>query len=238
MMAQRFRRITTAFWPARPRSTGIASRPRRSGRNRDAHRERRRRRCEKDRAGNERRYRGVRRARAASKTASSRNRVRASSTRKRSFARAAHPAIAVSRRAKPAVINKIWEGPKVIGAGLTATPVQQMLAGAQPFADFDQPRATGCISTRRGTGRRSPTTATASSSTTRVRAVGPVMAATNNPDLDAFRKRGGKLILWHGWSDPGMCPRAPSTITRRVAKRDGGDYKKHASSRVSTWRPG
>jgi hypothetical protein len=25
-----------------------------------------------------------------------------------------------------------------------------------------------------------------------------------NPDLDAFKARGGKLILWHGWSDPAL----------------------------------
>lgn len=25
---------------------------------------------------------------------------------------------------------------------------------------------------------------------------------TDNPDLSAFRDRGGKLLLWHGWSDP------------------------------------
>jgi feruloyl esterase len=27
-----------------------------------------------------------------------------------------------------------------------------------------------------------------------------------DPDLSAFRKRGGKLILWHGWSDPAISP--------------------------------
>lgn len=30
--------------------------------------------------------------------------------------------------------------------------------------------------------------------------VGPLMA-TENPDLSAFRKRGGKLIMYHGWAD-------------------------------------
>jgi hypothetical protein len=30
--------------------------------------------------------------------------------------------------------------------------------------------------------------------------VGPLMA-TDNPDLSAFRKRGGKLIMYHGWAD-------------------------------------
>ena len=25
--------------------------------------------------------------------------------------------------------------------------------------------------------------------------------ATDNPDLTAFRDRGGKAIVWHGWAD-------------------------------------
>jgi tannase/feruloyl esterase len=32
-----------------------------------------------------------------------------------------------------------------------------------------------------------------------------VLNATD-PDLSAFRRRGGKLILWHGWSDPAISP--------------------------------
>jgi len=27
-----------------------------------------------------------------------------------------------------------------------------------------------------------------------------------DPDLKAFKQRGGKLILWHGWNDPGITP--------------------------------
>jgi feruloyl esterase len=29
---------------------------------------------------------------------------------------------------------------------------------------------------------------------------------STDPDLAAFRRRGGKLIVWHGWSDPGISP--------------------------------
>jgi feruloyl esterase len=32
-----------------------------------------------------------------------------------------------------------------------------------------------------------------------------VLNATD-PDLSALRRRGGKLILWHGWSDPAISP--------------------------------
>ena len=34
-----------------------------------------------------------------------------------------------------------------------------------------------------------------------VQMVGPLMA-TEDPDLSKFRKRGGKLIMYHGWADP------------------------------------
>lgn len=35
--------------------------------------------------------------------------------------------------------------------------------------------------------------------------VGPVVAAMN-PDLEKFKARGGKLILYHGWNDQGVAP--------------------------------
>jgi hypothetical protein len=33
--------------------------------------------------------------------------------------------------------------------------------------------------------------------------LGPTLNATD-PDLSAFHKRGGKLILFHGWNDPAL----------------------------------
>lgn len=38
-----------------------------------------------------------------------------------------------------------------------------------------------------------------------VEMVGPTMG-TDNPDLSAFRKRGGKVIMYHGWIDPLIMP--------------------------------
>ena len=35
--------------------------------------------------------------------------------------------------------------------------------------------------------------------------VGPIMA-TDNPDLNAFKERGGKLIMYHGWNDNLIMP--------------------------------
>jgi len=42
-----------------------------------------------------------------------------------------------------------------------------------------------------------------------------------DPDLSAFKKRGGKLILYHGWSDPGVAPRGTIGYYETVAKRTG-----------------
>jgi hypothetical protein len=38
-----------------------------------------------------------------------------------------------------------------------------------------------------------------------IRMVGPMMA-TDNPDLSRFKDRGGKLIMYHGWSDNLIMP--------------------------------
>jgi feruloyl esterase len=43
-----------------------------------------------------------------------------------------------------------------------------------------------------------------------------------SPDLSAFRRRGGKLIHYHGWNDPGVPPRSSLAYYERVTARDGG----------------
>jgi feruloyl esterase len=50
------------------------------------------------------------------------------------------------------------------------------------------------------------------------------MNATN-PDLDAFKAKGGKLIVWHGWSDP-LTAFASIKYYEQVEERDAGvrDY--------------
>lgn len=47
------------------------------------------------------------------------------------------------------------------------------------------------------------------------RMVGPMMA-TDNPDLSAFKARGGKIILWHGWSDQLIMPQGTVRYYERV----------------------
>ncbi|MBI3790951.1 MAG: tannase/feruloyl esterase family alpha/beta hydrolase [Gemmatimonadetes bacterium] len=54
------------------------------------------------------------------------------------------------------------------------------------------------------------------------------MLDANNPDLSAFKARGGKLILAHGWSDPALNALATINYHDAVLKRDrrAGDYMK------------
>jgi Tannase and feruloyl esterase len=42
-----------------------------------------------------------------------------------------------------------------------------------------------------------------------------------NPDLSAFRKRGGKLLMWHGWSDQHISPINSIGYYEAVARRMG-----------------
>jgi hypothetical protein len=54
-----------------------------------------------------------------------------------------------------------------------------------------------------------------------VEKVGPMMAS-DNPDLRAFQRRGGKLIVWHGWSDPLIMAEGSIDYYERVVDRMGG----------------
>ena len=54
-----------------------------------------------------------------------------------------------------------------------------------------------------------------------------------NPDLHAFQLHGGKLILYHGWSDPAIPPKTRSTTTTAFAERWA--LTRPQSSFASTW---
>jgi feruloyl esterase len=45
---------------------------------------------------------------------------------------------------------------------------------------------------------------------------------TDNPDLSAYRDRGGKLVLWHGWSDQLIYPEGTIDYYQRVQRQMGG----------------
>ncbi|HEY8521138.1 MAG TPA: tannase/feruloyl esterase family alpha/beta hydrolase [Gammaproteobacteria bacterium] len=50
-----------------------------------------------------------------------------------------------------------------------------------------------------------------------------------DPDLRDFKARGGKLIIYHGWNDPGVMPRQTihyyDNVVEHAAKATGGDGK-------------
>ncbi|HZX22927.1 MAG TPA: tannase/feruloyl esterase family alpha/beta hydrolase [Woeseiaceae bacterium] len=50
----------------------------------------------------------------------------------------------------------------------------------------------------------------------------PLLNATD-PDLEAFRAAGGKLLMWHGWADPLVLPDQSVAYHRRVAEAAGGE---------------
>jgi len=56
-----------------------------------------------------------------------------------------------------------------------------------------------------------------------VKMVGPVMAS-DNPDLSAFRDRGGKLVMWHGFADQLIVPEGTIDYYDAVTQRLGGGY--------------
>ncbi|MGW4111164.1 tannase/feruloyl esterase family alpha/beta hydrolase [Actinosynnema sp. NPDC004786] len=47
-------------------------------------------------------------------------------------------------------------------------------------------------------------------------------------DLSEFRRAGGRLILWHGWSDQAVPPRGLLDYYERLARHDGGDVRRWA----------
>ncbi len=49
--------------------------------------------------------------------------------------------------------------------------------------------------------------------------------ATDNPDLSAFRDRGGKIVLWHGWADDMIPTEGSIDYYQRVQRQMGGAEK-------------
>ena len=46
------------------------------------------------------------------------------------------------------------------------------------------------------------------------------MINATNPNLDAFKAKGHKLVLWHGWSDAGLSPLGTIKYYESVKARD------------------
>jgi feruloyl esterase len=54
-----------------------------------------------------------------------------------------------------------------------------------------------------------------------IRMVGPMMA-TDNPDISAFKARGGKVIMYHGWSDNLIMPQGTIRYYDRMRQAVSG----------------
>lgn len=52
-----------------------------------------------------------------------------------------------------------------------------------------------------------------------------IVIATDNADLSAFRDRGGKAIIWHGWADPLITAEGTIDYYKRVWQQMGGAEK-------------
>jgi hypothetical protein len=61
--------------------------------------------------------------------------------------------------------------------------------------------------------------------------VGPMMG-TDNPDLSKFRKSGGKLVMWHGWSDQLINANGSVDYYQRVVDKVGGLKKTQEFARL------
>jgi feruloyl esterase len=59
-----------------------------------------------------------------------------------------------------------------------------------------------------------------------------LVIGTDNPDLTAFRDRGGKTIIWHGWADQLITPDGTIDYYTRVQQRMGGAEKTSEFARL------
>jgi feruloyl esterase len=55
---------------------------------------------------------------------------------------------------------------------------------------------------------------------------------TDNPDLTAFRDRGGKVVIWHGWADQLISSEGTVDYYKRVQERMGGAKKTSEFARL------
>jgi feruloyl esterase len=59
-----------------------------------------------------------------------------------------------------------------------------------------------------------------------------IVIGTDNPDLSAFRDRGGRTIIWHGWADPLITAEGTIDYYKRVQQRMGGAKPTSAFARL------
>ena len=127
--------------------------------------------------------------------------------------------------AEAIAIKKIWDGARDLSGNLLWPGVERganlaSLAGAAPFSiAVEQPRYWVYLDpnwdwktlTYANYGQFFADT---------VRMVNPVIG-TDNPDLSAFKARGGKLIMYHGWSDNLIMPQGTVRYYDAVKEKMG-----------------
>jgi hypothetical protein len=62
--------------------------------------------------------------------------------------------------------------------------------------------------------------------------LGPALNGVTRGDLSAFRKNGGKLIIYHGWADTLVAPEQTLTFYDELAKKSGGAKKEQEFARL------
>lgn len=59
-----------------------------------------------------------------------------------------------------------------------------------------------------------------------------VLLSATNPDLSAFRDRGGKLIMWHGWADHSTFAQGSVDYYESLQRRMGGEARTSRFARL------
>jgi hypothetical protein len=59
-----------------------------------------------------------------------------------------------------------------------------------------------------------------------------IVIGTDNPNLTAFRDRGGKAIIWHGWADQLITAEGTIDYYKRLQRQMGGDEKTSQFARL------
>ncbi len=133
-----------------------------------------------------------------------------------------------------AAINRIWQGPVVGGRRLWYAPPRGApltgLAGSPFPIAIAQPRYWVYFDPTWDWKLLDYTNYAAFFERT-VQQVGPLLA-TDDPDLSRFRDHGGKLILWHGWSDPLIMPEGTIEYFEKVARALGGAESAQPTARL------
>lgn len=143
------------------------------------------------------------------------------------------------------VMNEIWQGPEVAGTlplwhGLARGASPSMIAGTTTENGVTTPQPFGLPVGWLGTWlQRDPswdwTTLTPARFNTLFLQSNLQFSSTidtNDPDLSAFKRHGGKLLMWHGLADPLIPPQGTVDYYRDVQQEMGGPGRTSSFARL------